>query len=190
MHDLHGRAQTPPRYADCNPASAAGILGTILGYDKIPAFWKKNLQEVENRNFVYTDISLNKMYALGYKHALQMIARNGGSVNGNSVSIVYQKPIPVKFEQSFSGLIPVQRKWLGWSGVTLKDTFSFPFEGNGINIASGLSNEWGAKSDYVFKVEADIDGVKEIIPLPYNFRVRKNELLTKYNLPIGKHLLR
>ena len=176
--------------ADCNPASAAGILGTILGYDKIPAFWKKNLQEVENRNFVYTDISLNKMYALGYKHALQMIARNGGSVNGNSVSIVYQKPIPVKFEQSFSGLIPVQRKWLGWSGVTLKDTFSFPFEGNGINIASGLSNEWGAKSDYVFKVEADIDGVKEIILLPYNFRVRKNELLTKYNLPIGKHLLK
>lgn len=53
-----------------------------------------------------------------------------------------------------------------------------------------MSNEWDAKSDYVFEVEADIDGVKENIRLPYNFRIRKNELLTKYNLPQGKHLLK
>lgn len=176
--------------ADCNPASAAGILGTVLGYDKIPVYWKKNLAEVEDRNFVYTNISLNKMYALGYKHALQMIVRHGGTVNSNSVSIVYQKPVPVKFEESFPGLIPVERKWLGWTGVILKDTFSFPFEGNGITVSSSMSNEWDAKSDYVFEVEADIDGVKENIRLPYNFRIRKNELLTKYNLPQGKHLLK
>jgi len=53
-----------------------------------------------------------------------------------------------------------------------------------------MSNEWGTKSDYIFKVEAVFDGVKEIIQLPYNFRVRKNELLAKYNLPMGKHLLK
>lgn len=176
--------------ADCNPASAAGILGAVLGYNKIPASWKKNLTEVEDRNFVYTNISLNKMYAMGYKHALQMITRNGGFVKDNSVSIAYQKPKPVKFEESFPGLIPVQRKSLGWSGVTLKDTFSFSFEGNGIAISSSMSNEWGAKSDYVFKVEADLDGAKEIIALPYNFRIRKNELLAKYNLPMGKHVLK
>lgn len=176
--------------ADCNPASAAGILGAVLGYDKIPAFWKKNLKEVEDRNFVYTDISLNKIYVLGNKHALQMITRNGGAVKDSQVSIVYQKPVPVKLEESFPGLIPVQRKWLGWTGFALKDSFSFPFEGNGITISSGMSNEWGAKSDYIFKVEADIDGVKEIIELPYNFRIRRNELLAKYNLPMGKHLLK
>lgn len=176
--------------ADCNPASAAGVLGTVLGYDKIPDSWKKNLREVEDRNFVYTEISLNKMYALGYKHALQMITRNGGSRNSNSVSIVYQKPVPVKFEESFPGMIPAERKWMGWSGVILKDTFSFPFEGTGIAIASGMSNEWDAKSDYVFKVEAVIDGIKEIIELPYNFRIRKNELLAKYNLQAGRHMLK
>ncbi len=176
--------------ADCNPASAAGILGTVLGYDKIPVFWKKNIKEVEDRNFVYTGISLNKIYSVGYKHALQMIKRNGGIVNSNTVSIVYQNPIPVKFEESFTGLIPVERKWLGWSGHILKDTFSFSFDGNGIAISSAMSNEWGTKSDYIFKVEAVFDGVKEIIQLPYNFRVRKNELLAKYNLPMGKHLLK
>lgn len=114
----------------------------------------------------------------------------GGAVNDTQVSIVYQKPVPVKLEESFPGLIPVQRKWLGWTGFALKDSFSFPFEGNGITISSGMSNEWGVKSDYIFKVEADIDGVKEIIELPYNFRTRRNELLAKYNMPMGKHLLK
>jgi ADP-ribosylglycohydrolase len=176
--------------ADCNPSSAAGILGTVLGYDKIPDFWKRNLKEVEDRDFVYTGISLNKMYALGYKHALEMIRKNGGVVKDNAVSLIYQKPMAVKFEESFPGLIPVQRISLGGEGIILKDTFSFPFEGNGITLSSGMSDEWNAKSDYVFKVEADIDGVKETIRLPYNFRVRKNELLAKYNLAMGKHILK
>ena len=34
--------------ADCNPSSAGGILGTILGYDKIPAYWKMGLKEAED----------------------------------------------------------------------------------------------------------------------------------------------
>ena len=48
--------------SDCNPASAAGILGTILEYNRIPDQWKRSLKEVEDRNFAYTDISLNKAY--------------------------------------------------------------------------------------------------------------------------------
>jgi hypothetical protein len=30
--------------ADCNPSSAGGILGTVLGYDKIPAYWKMGFE--------------------------------------------------------------------------------------------------------------------------------------------------
>ncbi|MCO7111845.1 ADP-ribosylglycohydrolase family protein [Bacteroides uniformis] len=26
--------------SDCNPASAAGILGTMIGYSNIPEYWK------------------------------------------------------------------------------------------------------------------------------------------------------
>jgi hypothetical protein len=176
--------------ADCNPSSAAGILGAVIGYDKIPAYWKNNLKEVEDINFIFTDISLNKMYKLGYKHALQMITKNGGTVNEKTVSIVYQKPTPVKFEESFSGLIPIDRIELGRGGVILKDTFSFPFTGNGITISSRMSKEWDAKSNYIFKVVSDIDGIKEIIHIPYNFLLRKYEVLAKYNLPMGKHILK
>jgi hypothetical protein len=90
--------------ADCNPSSAAGVLGTVMGYDKIPESWKKDLREVEDRNFVYSEISLNKIYELSYKHALQTIEKNGGNTQGNKVAIRYHKPVPVPFEQSFAGL--------------------------------------------------------------------------------------
>ena len=176
--------------ADCNPASAAGVLGAVLGYQNIPEFWKKDLHEVEDRNFVYTGISLNKIYDLGYKHALMMIKKNGGSVKDTTVSIKYQSPVPVKFEQSFTGLIPVERKWLGWSGITLKDSYSYDFEGNGIAMTGNCSNEWGAKSDYVFKIEVDMDGVKEIVEMPFHFTNRKTEIFWKYNLPPAKHTLK
>ena len=52
--------------ADCNPASAAGILGTIYGYDQIPEFWKQGLADVEGLDFAYTTISLNDAYELSY----------------------------------------------------------------------------------------------------------------------------
>ena len=33
--------------ADCNPSTVGGILGAVLGYDKIPAYWKMGLKEAE-----------------------------------------------------------------------------------------------------------------------------------------------
>ena len=176
--------------ADCNPSTAAGIIGTVLGYDKIPNRFKKDLKEVADRDFVYTKISLNKMYSLGFKHAIQSIRDNGGGETDQTVTIKYQKPVPAAFEESFSGLIPVERKSTGRNGVKLKNTYSFPFEGNGIAVSSNLSNEWNAKSTYVFEVEVDLDSIKEKVKVPYNFRERKNELFFKYNLSMGKHLLK
>lgn len=48
--------------SDYNPASAAGILGTMIGYSNIPESWKEALYEVEDIPFSNTDISLNKAY--------------------------------------------------------------------------------------------------------------------------------
>jgi hypothetical protein len=55
--------------SDCNPASAAGILGTMIGYSNIPDYWKQGLDKVEDVDFKYTTISLNDVYDLGIKHA-------------------------------------------------------------------------------------------------------------------------
>jgi hypothetical protein len=173
--------------ADCNPASAAGILGTIIGYNKIPSKWIEELKEVEDRDFVYTNLSLQKMYTLGLKHAEAMIIKNGGTVNETNVVIAYQKPVAAKFEKSFEHIIPTERRWLGWNGALLKNNYSADFKGTGLAIASTISNDWGANTDMEFKIEVNIDGRKEIVSMPYNFKKRKYELYYNYNLSNTNH---
>ena len=94
--------------SDCNPASAAGILGTMLGYSHIPEYWMPNLKEVEDMDFAYTTISLNKAYKMSFDQALQVIERNGGKVETESVTIKTQVPTAVRYEKSFEGLYPVE----------------------------------------------------------------------------------
>lgn len=96
--------------ADCNPSSVGGVLGTILGYKKIPQYWKMGLAEAEDIDFKYTTISLNKVYSIGFKHALQNIQLNGGKTDGDKITISMQQPKPVKPEQGFAGLFPVERQ--------------------------------------------------------------------------------
>ena len=66
--------------SDCNPSSAAGILGTMLGYSKIPAYWTQGLAAIEAKPFPFAGLSLNDAYALSLKHALAQIRRDGGAV--------------------------------------------------------------------------------------------------------------
>lgn len=52
----------------------------MLGYSNIPELWKESLYEVEDIPFAYTEVSLNKLYELSLKQALQVIEQEGGSV--------------------------------------------------------------------------------------------------------------
>ena len=88
--------------SDCNPASAGGILATLMGYSAIPEKWMANLHEVEDRDFAFTDISLNEVYALSFGQALQVIEEEGGKVGSDGVVIPIRAIKPVRFEQSFS----------------------------------------------------------------------------------------
>src|SRR5690606_3462434 len=93
--------------SDCNPSTVGGILGTMLGYDGIPDYWKMGLKDAEDLDFKYTTMSLNKVYETSYRHALEMIKRNGGKVTDKEVTIPVQQPETVRFEQSFENLYPV-----------------------------------------------------------------------------------
>ena len=136
--------------ADCNPSTAGGILGVVLGYDKIPAYWKKGLRQAEDIDFKYTTMSLNDVYEIGYKHALQNIERNGGKVNAGNVIIAVQQPVAVKFEKSFDGQYPVATTPVKWNAN--KDELSFDFEGIGFAL-KGDASKWDSKSTYVFNTE-------------------------------------
>ncbi|RDC61952.1 ADP-ribosylglycohydrolase family protein [Adhaeribacter pallidiroseus] len=170
--------------ADCNPSSAAGILGTMLGYSKIPPYWKQGLKEVESLDFKYTTMSLNEVYDIGLKHALQQITSNGGKVVGNNVTIQLQQPQPVRLEQSFGGHFPAKRLNVN---KPLKDEYTFTFDGNGF-VVTGETAKWDSKSEYVCKAEIYLDNkLLETVELPTSFTGRRPELFWKYKLPNGQH---
>lgn len=172
--------------SDCNPASAGGILGTMLGYSNIPEYWKQGLAEVEPVDFDYTTISLNDAYELSFKHALEVIERNGGSVSHDKINIEIQKPKPVRLEVGFEGHYPVEKKDLN---LQCYDEASFEFEGVGFST-TGEVHKKGAE-DYTFRVEMYIDGeLAEISELPTNFSTRKYTPFWKYQLPMGRHKVR
>lgn len=168
--------------SDCNPASAAGILATVQGYSQIPERWMKNLREVEDRNFAYTEMSLNRTYATSFKHALEMIERNGGTVGADEVTIACQKPVPVRLEQSFTGLFPTGRRDINRN---LPDMKEFKFEGAGVVFTGWLKGDQG----YTAQVEMYVDGAlaeTAALPVGKNHRV---DLFWKYDLPQGEHVV-
>ena len=168
--------------SDCNPASAAGILGTIIGYDNIPEFWMKNLREVEDRNFAYTDISLNKAYEMSFKQALQVVERNGGKITDDEIVIKCQQPVAVRYEKSFEGLYPVKKQVIR---KYLPDVTEINFEGTGIVIEGSL---FCPDKSYVAKAEMYIDGqLAEAPELPADRKISRFDLFWKYQLPKGEH---
>ena len=178
--------------ADCNPASAAGILGTIQGYDAIPEFWKQGLAEVEGLDFAYTTISLNDAYELSYQHALEMIRRGGGEVEEDSVTIRVQTPVTVAFEDAFENHVALKRRPLGTTAgdgkresLTLTDTYEFEFDGIGFALLGAASTEG---EEYVFQAELRIDGeLVETANWPTEFTKRRFYLFWKYALEDGPH---
>jgi hypothetical protein len=174
--------------ADCNPSSVGGILGTMLGYKNIPAYWKMGLKDIEDMDFKYTTMSLNKTYDISFKHALQNIQRNGGSADGNNVNIKLQLPQPVKLEQGFEKMYPQAQT--NFSNQNIKD-ISFDFEGTGFILRGEARKLKDAAADYDFEAELYIDGEKiETAKLPTNFTTRRYELFWKYGLKNTKHTVR
>jgi ADP-ribosylglycohydrolase len=174
--------------ADCNPSSAGGILGAILGYNKIPAYWKMGLKEAESIDFKYTSMSLAAVYRVSLKHALQVIKKNGGQINGDKITIKTQQPLAVKFEKSFPGLYPVAK--FAVTGSENKNEINFDFDGTGFAL-SGETARWNSTSAYIFNTELYVDDKLAGSPqLPANFTSRRYDLCWKYDLPKGKHKVR
>ncbi|MEP7320939.1 MAG: ADP-ribosylglycohydrolase family protein [Saprospiraceae bacterium] len=173
--------------ADCNPSSAAGILGTILGYKNIPTYWQQGLEGSEDLNFAYTDISLNKTYELSMKHALANIVAHGGKVDGDKIFIKTQMPSPVRFEQSFDHTYPVNKIYIG---KVISDTMHIPFNGTGIVVKGYVTNWDGKSTKYTAQMAYMIDNDNTaLLTLPSDFRERRYELFWKYGLDKGPHTL-
>lgn len=175
--------------SDCNPATAAGILGVMIGYDNIPAYWKPAMEKVEDLDFPYTSISLTKIYDLSYKHALELIKKNDGREDDDNVYVQVQQPETVKWEQSFEGLHPAKRTVI--NKEFHKDDFNYKFNGSAVVVMGFVKRLQGTNEDYVLYGDVYIDDKKvEEIRMPYDYIKRKYDVFYTYDLPEGEHNLR
>jgi hypothetical protein len=94
--------------SDCNPSSAAGVLGVVLGFEKIPARFKEGFAALGARKFSYTDYAFEDIVASTEKRALEVIRREGGKISPDTLRIPMQTAVPARLEQWFPG-IPSQR---------------------------------------------------------------------------------
>jgi hypothetical protein len=196
--------------ADCNPATVGGVLGVMLGYSKIPAFWLKPLQEIEPLTFEGTTMSLNKAYDLSYKHAMEMIKLAGGNTEGDKIVIPFAEPVAVAFEQNFEKTFPTFRDRFDCS---FTDELSYDFVGNGYIFYGNLVKNSKIDKDYIDRVskrvgsevfglaepndpyvaELDvyIDGkLDEHVKMPMKNTSRRLEPAWKYQLTEGNHNVR
>jgi hypothetical protein len=153
--------------SDCNPSSAAGILGVMLGYERIPEVWKAGIPAIADTRFAFTQYSFNQIVASTQVRALKVVEEAGGKVTPTEVEIPVQEPQAPPLEQWDIG-IPLKRVELTEAAWTFKGNFKdgsvkFPwgdedkfkeakapgaeatltFEGTGVAIVGRCSQEGG-----------------------------------------------
>lgn len=90
--------------SDCNPSTAAGILGCMIGYDRIPRQFTDGIPLLAGREFSYTRYSFDTLIPESKKMARAIIERYGGTVVrlGDRQYMIVPVQIPqlnVKFEE-------------------------------------------------------------------------------------------
>ena len=175
--------------SDCNPASAGGILGTMLGYSNLPEEWKKAVYPVEDKDFKYTTVSLNDVYEMGMNHALQVLEKNDAKMDVESIEILFQEVKPVALEIAFEGHYPVSREALNKKLDNGNKEIEFDFTGIGFVLNGGVNklNKENTE-DADLQLEMIIDtGAPEQFSMSSSFSKRRHEIAWKYQLTDGPH---
>ena len=194
--------------SDCNPSSAAGVLGVILGYSNIPEVYKSGIPKIAAEKFEFTQYSFEGIVASTLKRAEKVIASAGGQVTASEVVIPAQSPQAPSLEQWDSG-VPVARlgfedpawSWKGgwktsvvkndWSEWKAKeaaaagDEASLAFEGTGVAIVGTMRQDGG-------RADVWLDGRRQELLLDAWIpeRTHDNDYWHVTGLVPGKHTLR
>jgi hypothetical protein len=187
--------------SDCNPSSAAGILGVMLGYEKIPDFWKSGIPKISDTKFQFTNYSYNEICKSTLNRALMIVKQAGGKVEGGEVIIPLQKPKSARLEQWNPG-IPDKRidakdsSWT-WKGKWTEDAKSGAKTTNGagaeatLNFTGTAVFVLGSNSQSGGRADVYIDGKRQRMLDAYIVeRTSDNALWHIYGLKQGAHTLR
>jgi hypothetical protein len=84
--------------SDCNPASAVGVLGVVMGYDAIPEKYSSGIAAIADEKFSFTDYSFSEIVDSNLRHAIAAAERGGGSATGPSLEILLEEPTATEVE--------------------------------------------------------------------------------------------
>ncbi len=108
--------------SDCNPSSAAGVLGVMLGYKNIPAEWTKDFPSLAKEKFIFTDMTFDDVIARNVKRTIAAVKQFGGKLDGDNLTVKMQTPQPAKLDLWDNYGKPTERiaatdaRWQ-WKGV-------------------------------------------------------------------------
>jgi hypothetical protein len=108
--------------SDCNPANAGGVVGVMHGFKNLPDKLKTDMEAHMDKDFEFTQFSIESGSEECLRIALENIKRNGGEVGEKTVSInvqSFENNDPA--EISFPTIEPVERyvvtdKRIKWQG--------------------------------------------------------------------------
>ncbi len=195
--------------SDYNPASAAGIIGVVLGYKKIPDHWKSGIPAIAGRKFQYTDFSFKTIVDSTVKRTVELVQKNGGRVNGSNLIVKAQVPKAPKLDIWDDYGSPVERvaiddrrwSWEGdWKQAKTADRRAavrtiastkgaagfFSFEGTGVIIVGPYLPSGG-------KAEIFLDGKRSrtVDVYPDEDHTKNGEAVWhEFGLKNGKHTVR
>ena len=185
--------------SDCNPSSAAGVLGVMLGYNRIPDNCKGGIAALADKKFAFTEYSFNDIVRSTEARALKVIDSNGGDVTDSEVVIRLQKPKAPKLEQWIPG-IPDRRIDAGANAWTYRGKWELD---NGSRVTHSADNEatlsfngvavaiLGTLAQDGGKADVYLDGASVGTADAYIVeRTHDNVLWSIYGLKPGNHTVR
>jgi hypothetical protein len=147
--------------SDCNPSSAAGVLGVVMGYQKIPDEWKSGIPAIADKKFQYTEFSFNSIVDSTVKRAVAMAKRTGGSVEGDNLIVKMQAAKPAKLDIWDNYGSPVERIASGDPRWAWKGNWNQSAPQGRRPIARKVSAEKGAEASITF------EGTGAVVVGPY-----------------------
>ncbi|HYI97478.1 MAG TPA: ADP-ribosylglycohydrolase family protein [Bryobacteraceae bacterium] len=163
--------------SDCNPSNACGVLGTMLGYKRIPNEWKSGIPAIAGQKFRYTEFTFESIVDSTLKRAIALAESTGGKRSGDVLTIATQAAKPPKLEIWDDFGTPAERiaiedpRWQ-WKGDWQTDKrvkrssakgseASIEFEGSGaIVVGPYLPN--GGKADVY--LDGRLDRTVDVFP--------------------------
>ena len=88
--------------SDCNPANAGAIVGTMLGYDKLPQQWKASIEKYPNNKYSHTNYTFTDLINSSFKRAEKAILQTGGRLDGDIYTIRKQPVCQPKILEQYS----------------------------------------------------------------------------------------